>query len=213
MHSEIALRPNGGTEPPEGVAPAVAIDIDGVLANTRQLFVDHLQSAHGLSIGPRDLTAYRLIDNHAIPDAAARRTLEWFVSGGARLATPVPGSVAGVRAISPLVDIFYWTSRHPRMRNLTEEWIRKSGLTRAPLLMPGHDKRAVGRSFSAIIDDDEALVVDLASESCRGLLFVPPFLGKLDRLPNPHVRRVRTWPQIVQLLSSMTRVPAGEAIR
>jgi uncharacterized HAD superfamily protein len=155
----------------------VAVDIDGVLADTVGLFARRLRAAHGLGVSREQLDTYRLADNPRLPPVVADAVIEWFRSGGAANAQPLPGAVAGALWLTDRFQLTYWTSRPESLRAVTVRWLRNHGFPQGPLeIAPDRAKILIAADFDLCVDDDQSVAEHFAATQRVGILLANPWI-------------------------------------
>ena len=182
----------------------VAVDVDGVLADTSGLFLERLGSEYGIELTRKGLTTYRLADNPRVPRGVATGLREWFVLGGAGFAEPLPGARAGVARVMAKADLFYWTSRDVQLRRRTLDWLQRHGFPSAPLLIaPSGHKGLLDVAFDVCIDDDPHVVEYFARRGRRAFLFLHPWTPLEAAENRKLITPVVSWEDIVYRMSAL----------
>jgi len=177
--------------------PIVAVDIDGVLADTSELILHRLRRAHGLNLDRGALTTFRLADNPLVGGKEAEAVIAWLNAEGLRRAVPVAGAAAGVNRLALRAHLLYWTSRNGGLRATTEQWLIKHGFPSAPLVIaPGGNKTLVCTRFDACIDDDPKVVRFTAESGRVGFLFSQPWTAQIGMHMHRNIRRLRSWEEL-----------------
>jgi uncharacterized HAD superfamily protein len=108
----------------------VALDLDGVLANTEFVIDKYLKDNFNYAVTDEDLVSYKLEDCPAIPEGAVDKFLDEFYNG--KIANTILPYNYSEHALNKLLNegfkVIIITSRPISMQKLTLDWLDRWGL-------------------------------------------------------------------------------------
>ncbi len=114
---------------------------------------------------------------------------------------PIPGAIEGLRSLQGAFDIHYVTTRLPKARAATIEWLDRHGLNDGPppsIHFVGHrQKHTVVSQLSASIEDDPEQARLFAESGVRSIVLAHPWNQDVAK---PAIR-VESWAEISGVLS------------
>lgn len=173
----------------------VAVDIDGVCADTLSLMLDVLNRHYGLDYTPEACTSYLFTDLYG-PDAY--QVLEPEFAHIFRSAPPVPGAVAVLNHLTSTgIKIVYLTSRSPETRDITASWLRLNNFPDGHLVCTAaKGEAAVSLGITLAVEDSPFQAADLARHAAV-VLFDYPYNRHLT---GPGIVRAKSWDDVLALI-------------
>ncbi len=178
----------------------VLIDMDDVLVNTTEVWVQHLNALFGTSVHYEDLTSFDV----SLPFRPHTREEVYATQAHAefwRRATPMPGAVAAVEAIKKAGHrVFVVTnSQYVCLQVKMEELLFRyfPMLTWSDVILTACKQMIKG---DVLIDDAPH---NLAGGDYEKLLFTAPH-NRAFNAASAGFTRVNTWPEALQKLRALT---------
>ncbi|MFX1353980.1 MAG: hypothetical protein ACFFGP_08480 [Promethearchaeota archaeon] len=195
----------------ESPLPAIALDLDGVLAEFVDPFLAELHREFNIRVARRDVLDYDLARvaglSHDEMDAFLKRLCRAGLY--ARL-QPIDGAPAGVRALASMYRICILTGRPVASRGDTIRWLGRYGVPYWCLRFCGRGAKVSDTDgFAALVDDNVEEAVVAAARVPLVVLFDQPW-NRADDLP-ANCTRVAAWTEVVRLLQQGRS--RGEAAR
>jgi len=114
----------------------------------------------------------------------------------------MPGAVEAINSLQKSYQIHFATTRLPKARMATIEWLDKSGMAKQrpySLHFVGHrEKHEVLSNFAAAIDDDLVQAKFFAAQGIRSLLIAHPW----NTTTEGSIERIDSWSDIVERLNA-----------
>lgn len=183
----------------------VVVDVDGVLADTHAIVIDHLNSAHGICIKPMDITSWdAIIEGRSITkeiiEVLCNREMAWKIP-------KIEGSLEGVLMLESLgFEIFIATRRGIEIQHYTQEWLIEYPFKK---LIFTRDKSQIHADF--LVDDYTKEILAFVENKDRvGILFDRPW-NKIDRdvlvpyIDEGFVHLADNWGQVVGILTGLKK--------
>jgi hypothetical protein len=185
------------------IAPKeIAFDVDGVFADTFQVFVEKARSDYGYRFGYEDITEYDFLkvldmveeESDAIVQTLLDRPLEIGIK-------PIPGAVEVLTRLSLLAPLHFVTARHRKEPILAwvEHQLPEVDRSRIRLEVTGvHTEKIpvlLERGFKYFVEDRLDTCPLLEQNGITPILFEQPW----NRKPHPY-RVVRDWEEISGLI-------------
>lgn len=145
----------------------------------------------------------RDVNGQGIDEATWKQVHEHFSEPAVILGIdPIPGALEAIGALGGEFEIHFVTTRRPKARAATIEWLDRQGMARRnsySLHFVAHrQKHDVLSNMSASIDDDLLQAVLFAKSGVRSILLAHPW----NQTSDTSVERARSWNDIVELLTS-----------
>ncbi len=179
---------------------SLGIDIDGVIANTQPLIISELNAYFDKTYTVNDFyhmtpeEAYN-IDRPQLYDFIAERELRLIKAAG-----PVQGSVEAIHKLKERCRITIISARTTEFYPNTVDWLRKHGIKHDQLILLGeHDKRKTCLEECVQLFIEDSLKNAEQVSSCGIPIYLFNATYNQGEIPDL-VRRVDSWPQIVDLL-------------
>ena len=186
------------------VAPeSIAFDIDGVIADTMNLFLDIARdefAIHGIRY--EDLCCYNLADCVAIDPQVIERIIARILDGGYRMPLrPIPGAPAVLERLARRCGQLLFVTARPYLGPIGE-FVRRllpPGLDGMEIVTTGSfDAKAEvlqARGISHFVEDRLETCLTLNAAGITPVLFVQPW----NRSPHPFIE-VSSWGEIEELI-------------
>jgi uncharacterized HAD superfamily protein len=186
----------------------IAVDIDGVCANTLPLMREVLNDHFGKEYTPETCTEYLFTELYG-PDAYS--VLRPRYKDIFRAAEPVPGAAETLsRLAAEGVGIIYLTSRYTDTSEVTTSWIWRHGFPTGQVLHTV-TKDGVALSFKArlVIEDSPIEAVRIA-RYIKVVLFDYAYNRHLH---DPWISRVTSWEDAERCIREYLRLIPGPAVQ
>lgn len=182
---------------PGGVKIKVGLDLDGVVCNYQQYFIDVLNKDRGSNYTLEDWKDWDFSDAHFKGDEFKERVLDSMKH--LEYLSPMEGALNGIRRLRNHHTIHVITHRFEEGRLNTLRWLDRYGVDFQSLTFT--DKKGKLASILGIdlmIEDSELHAKDLANQGVKVLLY--------DNLYNQNcsgrlIERVTGWDDIVKILT------------
>ena len=186
----------------DNIEKTIIVDIDGVLANTHEIVIDHLNTNHGICMKYTDIIGWemslpkRLSLTKEIIEVLCTRDLAWKIP-------KIEGSLEGMNMLKSMgFHITIATSRGSGISHYTQEW-----LIEYPYEEIYFEQKKYELDADFLVDDHTAYIYDFVKDKNRvGILMNRPW-NVLDRdvLSEYHdegfVFYADTWADIIAILS------------
>jgi uncharacterized HAD superfamily protein len=190
---------------------AIAVDIDGVLAQTPEWIVEEA-SQLGISLQLSELCTYRLEDNPLLIASEARRLLEAFWERGVREVAPTKSAQEVLSRLRSLGELHIVTSRSENLTDNTRLWLETHRLTCDGLRFSMRsDKKDLVGEYDFLIDDDLSACEQYALNGSVAFLIDRPWNSAPVNPAISHlVRRISSLEQAVPEMQRLLLDPARE---
>jgi len=156
--------------------PTMAIDLDGVICDHVSPLLPRVSTAIGRELEKKDLTSW---DFPVAKTSLCREIEKSLEDRKFALTFPmIEGALEALEQISKSVKIIIVSSRNPKHREMTEEWLSMHGV-HYPLLMTG---RKDGVEADVLVDDNLEFAASFARSGRLAFLFSQPWNSDRSRI-------------------------------
>jgi len=177
----------------------IAVDLDGVLANTIVKFCEILNDAKGWRLTPKSFTEWSAWKRVGIPRDVFYRTLDsaWF---NWQSIPPTEKDVANrFLRLKRYGRVDIVTGRSRQTVPFARAWLRRNGITYSRFVVTPSTIAKARLGYDVFIDDSSDLMTLLSRRNdCWGILYTQPW-NQNDRTP-PRIYRAKKWRQIADLM-------------
>lgn len=171
---------------------SIAIDMDGVIADTETQFINWYERDYGVKINPQDILGFK--EDEMFPDKAAARKFA-FTPGFFRTLPVMPGAVGAVKKLMENFDVYIASAAMEFPLSLPEKhaWLQEHFpfISWHNIIFCG-DKSVIGTDF--LIDDH---VKNLDFFKGKSIMF-----HAFHNVNYTHHQRVKTWEDTVILMET-----------
>ncbi|MBO8129188.1 MAG: hypothetical protein H0Z39_08330 [Peptococcaceae bacterium] len=177
---------------------SIAIDIDGVIADSLPALLEELNAYFGHNLTADDVTTYDICRVYGIN----KNQLAQFLADKERLLIGKPAPVSGAKEyaakLRKLAKVILITARSEKYRQDTESWLKKHGIVYDELIMLGHRGKIQTcreQDAAAIVEDNPDTAREAAEAGIPVVLVDAPYNRNVE---HPLIRRAATWPEIYE---------------
>ena len=179
--------------------PRIAVDLDGVLANTMVPCCQRINTRHGTNLEVSSFVEWKAWEIANISKDEFFRTLDdaWY---DWRTIPPSEENLGEkIGRIVPLGSVDIVTGRSPDTVASAKSWLKHQGIEYNTFVRTESGIEKVNLSYDVFIDDSPELMAALsATRDRRGILYSQPWNRQLPEMPR--IRRADSWNQIPESL-------------
>ncbi|MEM4296507.1 MAG: NIF family HAD-type phosphatase [Candidatus Anstonellales archaeon] len=194
----------------------LAVDIDGVLANFLQAFLDFFNALKGTGYKEYHICHWEFSKCFGITKEEERRLLDnFYASGKLKQLTCLPYAKEAIKELSKIYEIYALTSRHNSLYSDTIFWIR----THFPeikdvffLDKTRNSKEIICREIGIkiLVEDNKDFAFKAAQNGIFVLLMDKPYNKGLE---HDNIKRVEDWKAAKRLLIELQKHKALKSIK
>lgn len=184
----------------------IGFDIDGVIANFKQRFVEVVEKKYNVILTDSDMYSY---DPNLVLGVSRAEVGEVIVE---TLSSDLPLYPEAKETLEILTtqghNIYLLTARHQSLIRVTSTWLNKNCIPyKEVFYLPQGKKSEVNIQIDLIVEDNLAEALELSNKIKHVLLFNQPW----NRTKNVRslIKRVYSWPEVYEEVQRLTK----EAIR
>lgn len=195
----------------------LAVDYDGVIADTNSIKAEWIKANLGLNI-----PTWRCDDTSLVPgimDQRQHQKMARVVYGksSSLMAQPVSGAIDGLHTLSRIAALYIVTARPPSRLQWAREWIKSHGLGRviSGIVSTQYPSKrtkkdiCIKNGFHLLIDDDRGWIDDFADLRIPVIFFKSGLpqseQEKIKALLLPRIECVDSWSKIVDFIKDIER--------
>lgn len=178
----------------------IGIDIDGVLTNFVDTFIELVKERFGSRFAVEDIRDH---DLYKVLGIDKKEAFQLVVETLNRPLEPQKGAIEAVRGLSQSHEIYFITARPNGTEAVTGEWLRSHGLPTERLVFRKEgNKHEHEVNLDVIIDDNIEEVVGWIGKATMIIIFDHPWNKSLN-IRN-HFIRAYGWRDVLELLAKHT---------
>lgn len=188
----------------------IAIDLDDVLANSLDSFIEFYNTNYNGNLKPEDFTAFTLNEIQGMPAEEEQKIMnEYDDSEYYDDINPMPEAKEAISELSKNNELMIVTSRPQKKETQTKKWIEKHipeikniNFIRQEYGGESKTKGEVCKELGAeiLIEDNLDYAKSCIDKSIKVLLFDYPW-NQEENL-NPLITRVKSWKEILEILKT-----------
>ena len=182
---------------------SIAVDLDGVLANTILPFCRIINQRHLTQFDPSSFTRWSAWEIAHIPKEEFFRTLDEAWYSWKSIPPTEDGIGEKVRRLHMLGRVDIVTGRSPDTVAPAQSWLRQHEVPFHSFVRTSGTMEKAELSYDVFIDDSPELMKGIASTLDKhGIVYTQPWNKSEPRMPRIH--RVESWDQIPTAVREIT---------